>query len=117
VAGAVTERGRRPRLAPLEPTAFMAWWWRQEPRPFRTGAIPGGSITSERWKELERSAVQAAARQRRPTTPITFEDLAWELRHQEPDLDLAALRQQYVSMAARVRRNQRLGRDPWEGIG
>lgn len=50
------------------------------------------------------------------TTPITVEDLAFELRAQEPDVDERALRREYVSLAARVRRNQRLGLDPWEGV-
>jgi len=52
----------------------------------------------------------------RGTSPITFEDLVYELRAQEPGLDAAALRREYVRLAAMVRRNQRLGLDPWEGI-
>ena len=46
------------------------------------------------------------------TQPLTLEDVAFELH--EPDL--SSLRRTYVRIAARVRRNIRLGLDPWEGI-
>lgn len=46
------------------------------------------------------------------TQPATLEDVAFELH--EPDV--ASLRKTYIRIAARVRRNIRLGLDPWEGI-
>ena len=52
----------------------------------------------------------------RGVSPVTLEDLVYELRAQEPELDAAALRRDYVRLAAKVRRNQRLGLGPWEGI-
>jgi hypothetical protein len=72
-----------PRLAPLEPDAFLRWSWQQGPR------VKG-------------------------STPITLNDIAFELGEDCPPL--AQLRRSYVRTAALVRRNQRLGREPWEGI-
>lgn len=48
------------------------------------------------------------------TSPLTLDDLAFELG---PDYPADVLRRDYVRLAARVRRNQRLNRDPWEGVG
>ena len=45
------------------------------------------------------------------TQPLALDDVAFELRQ-----PVEELRRSYVRIAARVRRNQRLGRDPWEGI-
>jgi hypothetical protein len=45
------------------------------------------------------------------THPLTVEDIAFELG--EP---VEVMRRQYVHIAALVRRNQRLGRQPWEGV-
>lgn len=45
------------------------------------------------------------------TSPLTVEDVAFELR-----ADPREVRRDYVRLAARVRRNQRLGIDPWEGV-
>lgn len=46
------------------------------------------------------------------SSPCTVEDVAFELH--EPDTE--HLRKLYVRIAARVRRNIRLGLEPWEGI-
>jgi hypothetical protein len=45
------------------------------------------------------------------TSPLTVDDVAFELH-----ADRETVRRDYVRLAARVRRNQRLGRDPFEGI-
>ena len=45
------------------------------------------------------------------TQPLTLDDVLFETR-----LPLAELRRDYVRLAARVRRNQRLGIEPFEGI-
>ena len=47
------------------------------------------------------------------TAPLTLEDLLFELG---PDVPREMLRRDYVRLASRVRRNQRLGLDPMEGI-
>jgi hypothetical protein len=79
---------RRQRLAPLNPDAFFAWAWRTNGGPKGRG-------------------------------PITLDDLwfDWGPGLTENGGTLAELRRRFVSMAAKVRRNQRLGREPWEGIG
>ncbi len=76
---------RRPRLAPLEPEAFLAWVWRMGPRD-------------------------------RGTSPLTLDDVWFEIGPRSPDLTLERLRRDYVHLAARVRRNQRLGLEPLHGI-
>jgi hypothetical protein len=43
--------------------------------------------------------------------PLTLDDVYFETGG-----DLGELRRTYVRIAARVRRNQRLGHDPWEGL-
>lgn len=48
--------------------------------------------------------------------PITLEDVWWEHAHGCPEYGPEVLRRDYVRLAAKVRRNQRLGRDPLEGI-
>lgn len=48
------------------------------------------------------------------TAPITVDDLHFDLGAE--DVTREELRRQYVHLAARVRRNQRIGLDPWEGI-
>jgi hypothetical protein len=45
------------------------------------------------------------------TAPLTVEDVGFELRQDEREVH-----RDYVRLAAKVRRNQRLGLDPWEGI-
>lgn len=46
-------------------------------------------------------------------TPLTLDDVVFEHRGAATRDEL---RRVYVRIAARVRRNQRLGVDPWEGI-
>lgn len=78
---------RRPTLAPLEPDAFLAWAWRQGDRA-------------------------------KGTSPLTVEDIHFELSRGEerPGLSLEELCRSYVRIAALVRRNQRLGLEPFAGI-
>lgn len=82
--------GEPPRepLAPLEPNLFLYWAWKLD--------------------HVEGS------------TPITVEDNLAELqRHARPGDEvptLAELRRDFVRVAARVRRNQRLGLDPWDSV-
>ena len=71
----------RPRLAPLDPDAFMRWAWESEPN------------------------------KRTNSAPTTLADIAFELGVPED-----SIRRDWLRLAARVRRNQRLGRPPWEGI-
>jgi hypothetical protein len=52
----------------------------------------------------------------RGTAPLTYEDVWFERGRREPELTREEVRRQYVRLAALVRRNQRLGNDPWEGI-
>ena len=47
------------------------------------------------------------------SSPLTLDDVAFEWGPDRPREDI---RRDYVHLAARVRRNQRLGLDPWEGI-
>lgn len=47
--------------------------------------------------------------------PLTVEDVWFALGIAE--LSITQLRQDYVRIAARVRRNQRLGLDPWTDVG
>lgn len=74
-------------LAPLEPDAFMAWAYRNSPQARGPG-----------------------------TSPLTLEDVWFELSRRTPELTREELRRSYVRIAARVRRNQRLGIDPWGGV-
>ena len=53
---------------------------------------------------------------RRGTRPLSLEDIWFERSRREPEITLEYLRHEYVHLAASVRRNQRLGLDPWEGI-
>lgn len=80
---------RRPPLAPLEPNLFLFWCWKRE-------HVKG-------------------------STPITVEDNLAMLEEQaQPGQyvpTLAELRHEYVAVAARVRRNQRLHRGDWDGFG
>lgn len=48
--------------------------------------------------------------------PLTIEDVWWELAHGYEEMRTEDLRKSYVRIAARVRRNQRLGLDPFEGV-
>lgn len=84
-------RLERRKLAPLEPDAFL------------------------RWAYYSRPGTRA-----RGTSPLTLEDVHFELNHGLPEecpgLSITDLRRDYVRLAAKVRRNQRLGLDPWEGI-
>lgn len=73
---------RRPRLAPLDPDAFLAWGWANGDR------VKG-------------------------STPVTVDDIWWELAPIVPGLSMEQVRRHYLGMAARVRRQQRLGLDPW----
>lgn len=50
------------------------------------------------------------------TTPLTVDDVWWELVRGAPELTVEEVRKDYVRIAAKVRRNQRLNRDPFEGI-
>ena len=77
------------RLAPLEPDQFLAWAYRNRP-----GTVAAG------------------------TSALTLADVHFEVNRglSEELIPLAELRREYVQIAARVRRNQRLGLDPWEGI-
>lgn len=50
------------------------------------------------------------------TSPLTVDDLWFELAPGVPGLTVEEVRRQYVGLAARVRRNQRLGVEPMEGI-
>lgn len=70
-------RRRLPRLAPLDPAAFLVWAWRMGPRA-------------------------------RGTSPLTLDDIWFQLGG-----ELEELRRELIHLAARVRRNQRLGLDPW----
>ncbi|HET6487642.1 MAG TPA: hypothetical protein VFH83_14540 [Spirochaetia bacterium] len=45
------------------------------------------------------------------TIPLQVDDVAFELRE-----DRETVRRNYVRLAARVRRNQRLGKEPFDGI-
>jgi hypothetical protein len=49
--------------------------------------------------------------------PLTVSDLAWELERHGNGYSEESLRRIYVRQAARVRRNQRLGLEAWEGVG
>lgn len=78
---------RRPALAPLEPDAFLAWaYW----------SSPDCHIEGSR--------------------PLTVDDVWFEVSRGAPETTRVEIRRSYVRIAARVRRNQRLGIDPWEGV-
>lgn len=50
------------------------------------------------------------------TQPLTLEDVWFELAHRDPEITRDVLRRDYVRIAAKVRRNQRVGVDVWGGI-
>ena len=77
------------RLAPLDPDRFLAWAYRNRP-----GTVAAG------------------------TSALTLADVHFEVNRglAEELIPIAELRREYVRIAARVRRNQRLELDPWEGI-
>jgi hypothetical protein len=77
---------RRPRLAPLEPDAFLAW-------SFKHGGMAHAPHDS----------------------PLTLDDVLWEIQRHTPDYPREELHRDYVKVAARVRYNQRRGLDPWTG--
>jgi hypothetical protein len=79
-------RRRRERLAPLDPDAFLTWCWRRLPPDVRGSG------------------------------PLTVDDLHFEFGRSNPELLRADVRRMYVRLAARARRNQRLGLDPMEGV-
>ena len=91
-----TATRRRVKLAPLEPDAFLRWAWKTGPR------IPGSTpiTVDDNWLEL------AWAYRPGPGEPADFREV----------LPIERLRHDYVTLAARVRRNQRLGFNPWHGI-
>ena len=81
----------RLRLAPLDPDAFLAWAFHAE------------RVRRQPWE-----------------SPLTLDDLVFEYQRLEPSTDVTEIREEtrrtYIRLAAKVRRNQRLGLDPWEGI-
>ena len=50
------------------------------------------------------------------TSPLSLHDIWWEFSRADPECSLRQLHKHYIGLAARVRRNQRVGADPWEGI-
>ena len=73
-------------LAPLEPDAFLRWAWMTGPRE-------------------------------RGSSPLTLDDLWFELGSGSvPEYTRENLRRDYVRLAAKVRCNQRLWREPFDGI-
>lgn len=50
------------------------------------------------------------------TSPLTVEDVWWELVRREPSITRESVRRDYVRIAARVRRNHRLGMPPFWGV-
>ena len=52
----------------------------------------------------------------RGTSALTLDDVWFELARLNPDLKLEDLRRDYMRLASRVRRNQRLGLEPFSGI-
>lgn len=52
----------------------------------------------------------------RGTSPLTVDDVWFELAQRDPGLTPETVRRDYVRIAARVRRNQRLRREPFEGL-
>lgn|GEM_PF-3663633 len=83
---AVRTVARRTRLAPLEPDAFLAWMRHHDRIPRNRGVCTVDDLWFGFWGRLD------------------------------PGLTLKETRRLVVWMAARVRRNQRLGLDPFEGI-
>jgi hypothetical protein len=53
---------------------------------------------------------------RKGSRPLTVESWHFEVARHDPELTTAEVRRGFVRVAARVRRNQRLGLDPWEGL-
>jgi hypothetical protein len=74
---------RRLVLAPLDPDSFCVWAW-------RTNRDPKKGIG-----------------------PVTTEDIWFEWSRGYPELTRGDVRRLFVKIAAQVRRNQRLGLDPW----
>lgn len=52
----------------------------------------------------------------RGTFPHTVEDLWFDLAGRAPDMPFDFVRRSHIRVASKVRRNQRLGLDPWEGF-
>lgn len=52
----------------------------------------------------------------RGTFPLTAADAWFELASGDGSLAVETVRRWLVGLAARVRRNQRLGLDPWAGV-
>ena len=77
---------RIPRLAPLEPDAFLRWWFHSLP---------------------------ADARGPRA---LTVAEIHFELSRVDPDRTYEETRKDYLRLAARVRRNMRMGLWPLGGI-
>jgi hypothetical protein len=77
---------RRVRLAPLEPDAFLVW-----------GFHHGGVVHAKH------------------DSPLTLDDVVWEIQRTCPAVTREQLHKDYVRIAARVRFNQRCGLDPWAG--
>jgi len=50
------------------------------------------------------------------TTPLTVDDVWFELARHDADLARETVRRDYLRLAARFRRDQRLGLDPWDGV-
>jgi len=73
-------------LAPLEPDAFLRWVFLARPASTRGDG------------------------------PLTLRDIWFEVNRGEETQTLADLRREYIRIASRVRRNQRLGLDPWLGL-
>lgn len=76
-------------LAPLEPDAFLRWAFKQ----------------------------MAPADRPKGFGPLSLDDVWFELVHRDPEITRAQVRKDYVRLAAKVRRNQRRGLMPFEGLG
>jgi len=50
------------------------------------------------------------------THPLTVDDVWFELVRLQPAVTVGEVWREYVRIAARVRRNQRMGLEPFEGI-
>jgi len=52
----------------------------------------------------------------RGTSALTVDDVWFEIANGDPTVRRETVRRDYVRLAAKVRRNQRLGHEPFEGI-